>query len=93
MSTLVVLDFSSLSVFFVKVSDSEVEKLVEKYDNNIEAWIAEEGYDDKFGISMGDSHYMMCDGFPQIFECIVSENGDTSMNEVIPPALTKPVNL
>ena len=43
MSTLVILDYVTCSVLFIKLSDDMVKSLVDDYENDSESWLADSG--------------------------------------------------
>ena len=65
--TLVLLNFSENTVHFVKVSEELIKALVDKYDNDIEAW-ADEMFASDIGVEMGNCQWLLVSGKPTIFE-------------------------
>ena len=90
MDTLVVLNYCTSSVLFVRLSDEQVDTLINKFNNETEAWISETGLEDDYGFTLSECNWMLCDGFPEVFDCS-EKDGKPVTNKVIPPALTKPI--
>ena len=74
MSTLVVLDYCTTCVLFIRLTDEMVKKLVDEYENNSEAWIADSGLEEQFGFRVSDSNWMICDDTPEMFQCYPNRN-------------------
>ena len=66
MNTLVLLNFSNNSVHFVQVSDEQTGLLAKSYDNDVESW-ATDLFSDDIGIDLGNCHWMLVDGNPEVF--------------------------
>lgn len=58
MSKLVILNNSVGEVIIASVSKEQENILEEKYDDNIEEWLSEEGIEEKLGINMSNCNYM-----------------------------------
>lgn len=69
MSTLVILDYVTCSVLFIKLSDDMVKSLVDDYENDSESWLADSGLEEKFGFSVSNSNWMLSDEEPEMFRC------------------------
>lgn len=58
MAKLVILDVSCGAVISFNVSSSSQEKLENAYDNNVECWFSEEGYEEQFNINLSNCNYL-----------------------------------
>ena len=58
MRKLVILNNSVGEVIIANVSKKQENILEEKYDDNIEEWLSEEGIEEKLGINMSNCNYM-----------------------------------
>ena len=58
MDKLYVLDCMNARVVIISVSEKQEKILNEKYDNNTECWLVEEGIDDKVGINVSCCTFM-----------------------------------
>lgn len=58
MSKLVILNNSIGEVIIAEVSKEQENILEEKYDDNIEEWLSEEGIEEKLNINMSNCNYM-----------------------------------
>ena len=67
MNTLILLNFGANIVHFVRVSEELTKLLVEKYENDVEAW-ADEMFAEDIGIDMCNCQYMLVEGNPDIYE-------------------------
>ena len=76
-NTLVVLDYITQKVLFIRLTDEMVNKLEEEYENDSEAWIADSGLEEKFGFDISNANWMLCDtdDNPEIYYCYPS-NGE-----------------
>lgn len=70
MSTLVVLDYCTTEVLFISLSDDEVRKIEDEYENDTESWLSDSGLEEKFGFRVSDANWMVVeDTQPEIFRC------------------------
>lgn len=67
LDTLVLLNFNENTLHFVYVSEEQTRRLVEKYDNDIEAW-ADAEFAEDIGVDMCNCNWMLVSGKPDIFE-------------------------
>lgn len=75
MSTLVVLDYITDRVLFIRLTDGEHEILQEEYENDSEAWLAASGLEKKFGFDISNSNWMLVEDLPDIYYCY-PKNGE-----------------
>lgn len=70
MAKLAILDFTSTRLLVVDVSDEQVQKLDDEYDNDTESWLCGEELDAKLGIDISNIQYMWLedDGLVQILK-------------------------
>lgn len=76
MNTLVVLDYITTSVLFIRIDEEMAKALEEEYENDSMAWLEESGLEEKFGFSVSNSNWMLCDGVPEMFYCYPWKKGN-----------------
>ena len=69
MSTLVVLDYITERVLFIRLTDGQHEILQEEYENDSESWLAASGLEKKYGFDISNANWMLVEGTPEIFCC------------------------
>ena len=70
MAKLVVLDYCTSSVLFIRISDEMVRSLNEDYEGDSETWLSESGLEEAFGFRMSDSNWMISDDDEmEIYDC------------------------
>ena len=75
-TTLVVLDYVTTNVLFIPLNEEITNKIEEEYENDTESWISDSGLEEKFGFSVSNSNWMLCDdGEVEMFRCN-PENGE-----------------
>ena len=67
MNTLILLNFSTNAVHFVRVSEELTEMLVNKYENDVESW-ADELFAEDIGVDMANCQWMLVGDKPDIYE-------------------------
>lgn len=58
MAKLVILDVSCGAVISFNVGSQAKDKLENVYDNDVERWFSEEGYEKEFNINLSDCDYL-----------------------------------
>lgn len=58
MAKLVILDVSCGAVISFNVGSQAKDKLENAYDNNVECWFSEEGYEEQFNINLSNCNYL-----------------------------------
>lgn len=81
MKALVVLDYFTTSVLFIRITDEMNERLEDEFENDTEEWISALGLEKKFGFSISNANWMIADDFPELFMCNI-DNGE--MTQVFP---------
>lgn len=58
MAKLAILDFNNQEVVILDVSEEQLEKLEDQYDDDTEAWFSGEGLEEKLCVSIDSDNYM-----------------------------------
>ena len=76
MSTLVVLNHITGDVLFIGITDKMQRSIEDEYDDNLEAWMSDNGLEEKFGFNVSCSNWMFVDhDETEMFYCN-PENGE-----------------
>lgn len=75
MTVLVILDYITNDVHFVRIPKSQADRIGDEFENDIEAWISDLQLDKKIGFDISNANWMVAEDNLSTFDDTLNEDG------------------